>query len=130
MEARTESIPLVTAMIDEELEKAECSPKAQVQIDIALDELLSNIVRYAYAPRIGEATVRFDFDPGERTATITFRDRGKPYNPLEAKEPDTTLPANQRKIGGLGIFLVRKTMDAMRYRYENGYNILEIDKKI
>lgn len=130
LEARLESIPAVTAWIDEALEALDCPMKAQMQIDVALDELFSNIARYAYAPGTGEATVRFDFSEADGTAEITFIDGGVPYNPLENADPDTTLPASERSIGGLGIFLVKKTMDAMLYRHEGGKNILTVRKKI
>jgi len=65
-----------------------------------------------------------------RAAVITFRDSGVPFDPLQKEEPDTTLTAEEREIGGLGIFLVRKTMDAMEYRREDGFNVLTIRKKI
>lgn len=128
--AIVENIPAVTAFIDEKLEELACSPKAQCQIDVALDELLCNIARYAYAPGTGDATVRFGYDEDSRMVAITFIDAGKPFNPLEKPDPDTSLPASERKIGGLGIYLVRKTMDRMEYRYENGTNQLTIYKKI
>ena len=130
LNATLENIPAVTAFIDEQLEKADCGIKAQMQIDVAIDELFGNIAHYAYAPKMGTATVRFELAPESRTATITFMDQGIPFNPLSMADPDTTASADQRKIGGLGIFLVRKTMDGIQYRYENGMNILTIQKKI
>ncbi len=128
--AVVESIPEVTAFVDTELEALGCPMKAQMQIDIAIDELFGNIAHYAYAPDTGEATVRFDFDEQTRMACITFIDSGTPYNPLERKEPDVTLSAEEREIGGLGIFLVRKTMDGMDYEHRDGRNILSIRKRI
>ena len=130
LKATGESLPMVTAFIEEQLEACECSMKAQMQIDVAIDELFGNIIHYAYGEAEGDATVRFEMDEGTRMAAITFVDQGVPFNPLEQSEPDVTLSAEERSIGGLGIFLVRKTMDAVEYRYEDGCNILTIRKQI
>ena len=130
LKATIENIPRATAFIDEALEAAACSMKAQMQIDVAMDELFGNIARYAYAPGEGEATVRFHLQEETRTASITLIDSGIPFNPLSVAEPDTTSAAQDRPIGGLGIFLVRKTMDDMAYEYRDGKNILTIRKKI
>ena len=129
LQAIVENIPVVTAMMDEALEIAGCTPRAQMQLDIAVDELFANIAHYAYAPATGDATVRVEIAPADREARITFMDRGIPYNPLKAKEPDVSLPAEKRAIGGLGIFMVRKSMDDMRYEYRDGQNILTICKR-
>ena len=125
--ATTENIAAVTAFVDEELEKLDCSMKAQMQIDVAIDELFSNIAFYAYENG-GDATVRFDYADG--VVTLTFIDSGKPYDPTKKDDPDTTLSAEERPIGGLGIFLVKKTMDSLDYRYEDGKNVLTIKKTI
>ncbi|MBQ4428089.1 MAG: ATP-binding protein [Oscillospiraceae bacterium] len=125
--ATTENIAAVTAFVDEELEKLDCSMKAQMQIDVAIDELFSNIAFYAYENG-GDATVRFDYADG--VVTLTFIDSGKPYDPTKKDDPDTTLSAEERQIGGLGIFLVKKTMDSLDYRYEDGKNVLTIKKTI
>lgn len=125
--ATTENIGAVTAFVDEELEKVDCPIKAQMQIDVAIDELFSNIALYAYENG-GDATVIFDFADG--VVSLTFTDSGKPYDPTKKDDPDTTLSAEEREIGGLGIFLVKKTMDSIDYRYEDGKNILTIKKTI
>ena len=130
LKAVIESIPAATAFIDEQLEALDCAMRAQMQIDVAIDELFCNIARYAYDGGDGEATVKFDFDPSDRTAMITFEDSGKPFDPLQKADPDVTLAAEDRAIGGLGIFLVKKTMDAMAYRRENDQNMLTIHKRI
>ena len=130
LEAVPENIPEVTAFVDGELEARECGMKAQMQIDVAIDEIFSNIAYYAYAPEKGKATVRFDYDEATRTAEITFIDTGMAFNPLERPEPDVQASLEARQVGGLGIFLVRKTMDAVRYRRENGQNILTLSKTI
>lgn len=126
--ATLENIEVVTKFVDEQLEELDCPMKAQMQIDIAIDELFSNIARYAYAPNVGEATVRVQSSDDPLTVIITFIDKGVPYNPLEKEDPDTTLSADERQIGGLGIYMVKKSMDSMEYEYRNGQNILSIKK--
>ena len=124
------SLPEVTLFIDEWLETVDCGMKAQTQIDLAVDELFTNIASYAYAPGSGKATVRLDFDEVSRVASITFIDSGIPYDPLKKPDPDVTLSAEEREIGGLGIYLAKKATDKMDYRRENGLNILTIYKTI
>ena len=128
--AIVESIPQVTAFIETQLEALDCPMKTQMQISVAIDELFSNIAHYAYGKEAGEATVRFSFDAAGRMAEITFMDSGVPFDPLAKTDPDVSLSLADRKAGGLGIFLVKKTMDDMAYRYENGKNILTLFKRI
>ena len=130
IEAKKENLPEVTEFIDLKLEEAQCSMKAQMQIDIAVEELFVNIASYAYAPGTGQATVRIEIEDDPKTATITFTDEGVAYDPLAKEDPDITLSAEERGIGGLGIFMVKKSMDDMRYEYKDGKNILQIVKKI
>ena len=130
LKAVIESIPQATSFVDEQLEAIECPMKAQMQLDVAIDELFCNIASYAYGAVEGKATVRFDYDPAARRVILSFIDEGVPFNPLESDEPDVSLSAEERAIGGLGIFLVKKTMDSIKYRYENGQNILTIEKQI
>ena len=129
-DAVIESIADVTAFVEEQLEAAGCPMKAVMQIDMAIDELFGNIAHYAYAPETGKATVRVTMEEAPRAAVITFIDSGVAYNPLEVAEPDVTLSAADRPIGGLGIFLVRKTMDDMWYERRDGQNILHIRKRL
>ena len=84
LQATVEHIPDVTDFVDGELEALDCPVKARIQIDVAIDELFGNIAHYAYAPDTGEATVRFGWDPAARMVTITFIDRGVPYDPLKS----------------------------------------------
>ena len=125
-----ENISRVTAFVDEQLEALNCPIKAQMQIDIAIDELFGNIAHYAYSSETGKATVRFEFDPNTRMVSITFLDSGIPFDPLAKADPDVNAPTEERGIGGLGIYLVRKTMDRVDYRYADGRNILTIQKRI
>lgn len=126
--ATLENVAKVTEFVDEQLESKGCSMKSQMQIDIAIDELFSNIANYAYNPVVGPATVRVCVDGEPLAVTITFIDRGTPYNPLEKEDPDISLSTEDRQIGGLGIFMVKKMMDDMTYRYQDGQNILTIRK--
>lgn len=128
--ATVENIDAVTEFVDEQLEALDCPMKAQMQINIAIDELFGNIAHYAYNPDVGEATVRVEVMEEPLSVVITFIDGGVPYDPLAADDPDTSLSAEERAIGGLGIFMVKKSMDEITYRYEGGKNILSIRKKI
>ena len=100
-----------------------------MQIEVIVEEVFVNIAHYAYAPGTGPATVRFRAD-GAGAAELTFIDRGAPYDPLARPDPDVTLSAEERPIGGLGIFMVKKSMDDMRYAYRDGRNILTIQKRL
>lgn len=128
--ASVDAISIVTQFVDERLQELDCPIKAQSQIDIAIDEIVNNIASYAYAPDEGDLTVLFEADEAQRKAAITFIDSGIPFNPVEMKDPDVTLGVEERGIGGLGIYLVKKTMDDVIYQYGDGKNILRIEKKI
>ena len=104
--------------------------KAQMQIDIAIDELFGNIAHYAYNPEVGDATVRVEVVEDPLAVIITFIDKGVPYDPLAKADPNVTLSAEEREIGGLGIFMVKKTMDDITYEYKDGQNILKIKKNL
>ena len=128
--ATVENIETVTDFVNEQLEALDCPMKAQMQIDIAIDELFSNIAHYAYNPEIGQATVRVEVIDEPLSVVITFIDNGVPYDPLAKADPDTTLSAEEREIGGLGIYMVKKSMDDITYEYKDGQNILSIKKKL
>lgn len=130
VDATTANIPAVTDFVNEQLEAYGCSMKVQTQIDIAIDELFSNIAHYAYHPGVGPATVRVELREQPCSVVVTFIDNGVPYDPLKKEDPDTTLPADERQIGGLGIFMVKKSMDAVEYTYKDGQNILTITKNM
>ena len=126
--ATVENIETVTDFVNEQLEALDCPMKAQMQIDIAIDELFGNIAHYAYNPDVGDATVRVEVTEEPLAVVITFIDKGVPYDPLAKADPNITLSAEEREIGGLGIFMVKKTMDDITYEYKNGQNILKIKK--
>jgi anti-sigma regulatory factor (Ser/Thr protein kinase) len=130
IKALTENLQELISFVDGHLEDMGASMKAQMQIDIAVEELFVNIAHYAYAPDVGEAVISVTKDKEKNQISITFADSGKPYNPLEKPDPDVTLSAEERSIGGLGIFMVKKSMDDMRYEYKDGQNILTITKRL
>ncbi len=126
IDAKVDNLQQVLEFIDAELESVDCPMKAQMQIDIAVEEIFVNIAKYAYAPGEGHAVIGVLAEPGR--AEITFADSGMPYDPLAREDPDVTLSAEEREIGGLGIFMVKQTMDEMRYKYEEGQNLLTLVK--
>lgn len=128
--AKIENIERITAFVDEQLAFYQCPKKAQMQIDIAIDELFGNIAHYAYRPDEGPATVCVEVVKNPLSVVLTFIDNGIPYNPLEKSDPDTSLSADEREIGGLGIYMVKKTMDEIVYEYKNGQNILKVKKNL
>lgn len=130
VDATIENVAAVTAFVDEQLEQLDCPMKTQMQVDIAIDELFGNIAHYAYNPAIGAATVRIEVSENPLAVVITFIDNGVPYDPLAKADPDITLSAEEREIGGLGIYMVKKSMDDVSYEYRDGKNILRIKKNI
>ncbi|MCR4621569.1 MAG: ATP-binding protein [Clostridiales bacterium] len=130
LEAKVENLDDVIAFVDKALEEIDCPPKAQMQIDISVEELFVNIANYAYAPNVGMATVRVETQSDPREVAITFIDSGVPYNPLAKPDPDITLSSEERQIGGLGIFMAKKSMDKIEYEYTEGQNRLTIRKAI
>ncbi len=130
IQATVENIDAVTEFVEEQLEALGCSLKIRAQIDIAIDELFGNIAQYAYHPGVGPATVRVELTEDPLAVVLTFIDHGVPYDPLAKEDPNISLSAEERGIGGLGIYMVKKTMDGVDYEYKDGQNILRITKKI
>ena len=128
--ARTDQLEVVQEFIQQELENQECPMKVQMQIAIAVEEIFVNIAHYAYKPVEGDATIRCEVGGDPLEVTIQFLDHGKPYNPLAKEDPDITLSAEERQIGGLGMFMVKKSMDSLDYEYQDGKNILTIKKSL
>ncbi len=129
-EAKVECLAEVQAFVDEILESRDCPMKIQLMIDVAVEELFVNIASYAYPGGTGEAVIQVEVPEGSDEVKITFIDSGIPYDPTVKEDPDITTPAAARSIGGLGIFMVKKSMDQMTYRREDGKNILTIEKKM
>ena len=130
IEATDENLAAVQSFVEEQLDAAGCSSKAQMQIGVAVEEIFINIAHYAYAPGTGKTTVRVEVSDDPLTASITFLDHGVPYDPLAKPDPDVALPAGDRPVGGLGIFLTKKLMDDVSYEYWDGQNILTLKKKL
>ena len=130
LEAVTGNLPEVQAFVAEHLETADCSIKAQMQIGLAVEEIFVNIASYAYTPEKGLAKVRVEVSDEPVSVSITFVDSGTPYDPLAKEDPDVKLSAEDRDVGGLGIFMTKKAMDEISYVYKDGHNILTLKKNI
>lgn len=128
--AQIEKLQEVLSFLEQALGEVDCPLKKQMQIAVAAEEVFVNIASYAYAPGTGIATVCIETADDPPVATITFSDSGIPFDPLNKADPDVTLPAEERKIGGLGIFIAKKTMDEVRYEYKDGQNLLTLIKKL
>ena len=120
-----ETVSQVAEFMETEMEKFEVSPKISMKLLIAIDEIYSNIVRYSGAT---QATV--SINKIENTLKLQFKDNGIPYNPLDAKEPDITASAEDRSIGGLGIFMVKKMLDNVEYKNIDNCNVLTLTKNL
>ena len=128
LEATVEKLATVNNFVDEILAPFECSPKKRMQLDLVVEEIFVNIASYAYSPGQGSATIRAETTNDPLCIRMTFIDEGMAYNPLAKDNPDITLPLEERKIGGLGIFLVKKNVESIEYEYSEGKNTLTIVK--
>lgn len=128
--ASLDQLDTVQEFISEKLEQYACPMKAMMAIEIAVEEIFVNIANYAYRPEVGEATVCCEVNEDPMEVTIQFLDHGKPFNPLEKEDADISQDALLEREGGLGILMVKKSMDSVSYSYENGKNILTILKKM
>ena len=111
----------VHSVIDKKISK-----KQSMKLDVVIEELFVNIAKYAYDDA-GDVLIEVLFDKNK--LIITFVDEGNPFNPLERDDPDTSLSSDERQIGGLGIYMVKKMMDKVKYEYKDNKNILIIEKK-
>ncbi len=127
-EAKVDNMHEVLAFVDEQLEKHEASMKAQMAIDVALEEMYVNVANYAYGEEVGKCLVAIWFI--DEDAYIQLVDSGMEFNPLSKVDPDITLNAEDRDIGGLGIYMVKKTMDECAYQRIDGLNIFIMRKTI
>ena len=128
--AKAESLSDVLDFVGHMLESFDCSMKIQTAICVAIEEIFINVAYYAYPEGVGDVTLQIGFEEGSRTITFRMADKGLPFDPLKKPDPDITLSAEDREIGGLGILIAKKTMDSITYAYENGENILTMVKKI
>ena len=128
--AKTESLNDVLGFVEETLESFECPMTIQMAICVAIEEVFVNVAHYAYGEGQGDMRLGIGFEEDSRTVTFCMTDKGIPFDPLQKPDPDITLSAEDREVGGLGIFIAKKTMDSISYAYENGENILTMIKKI
>ncbi len=128
--AKTENLDAVVDFVEEELAPFECPMRTLLQLRLAIEEIFVNIASYAYAPVEGEAEVRCEVLEDPLRVVIQFLDSGQPFDPLAREDADTSEDALMSREGGLGILLVKNTMDDVQYSYENGKNILTISKKL
>ena len=130
IDAEVGNLEKVFDFIHTQLEGVDCSPRELMQIELAVDEIFVNIANYAYDKRGGKAKISCFVKRDPIGIEISFEDSGVKYDPLSAEDPDVTLSAQERQIGGLGIFLTKKSMDELAYEYSEGRNILTMKKKL
>ncbi len=118
----------VNGFVESRLDGIGCGIKAKMQIAVAVEEIFVNIAHYAYAPGSGKALIRVTTGSDPKSVTISFSDSGKPFDPTAKADPDITLSAEERDIGGLGIFMTKKIMDSVNYEYIDGKNVLTMKK--
>ena len=128
VDATVDNLNKVLAFIDEQLEANNCPMRVMLEIDVAAEEISVNVASYAYTSGVGSVAIEVNFEEQPKAVAIRFIDSGIPYNPLEKEDPDVTLPAEKRGIGGLGVFMVKKSMDEVTYEYKDGKNHLTIRK--
>lgn len=128
VEATVENLTAVNSFVDELLEDIDFSMKERMQLALAVEELFVNIANYAYAPATGMATIRGMIVEHPSGVVLVFEDEGMPYDPLAKEDPNTEAPIEERDIGGLGIFLVKKNVDDIHYEYRDRKNVLTIRK--
>ena len=128
IDALRENTEEVQAFVEEKLEQSSCAMKTKMQIAVSVEEIFVNIANYAYKPHTGTAWIRADVSGDPAVLTLVFIDRGTPYNPLAKEDPDVTLSAEDRKIGGLGIYMTKVFMDEKDYAYQDGQNVLTLKK--
>ena len=128
--AKTEALSDVLGFVEQMLDSYECPIKIQVALCVAIEEVFVNVAHYAYGEGEGNMSLGIGFDEESRAITFRMTDKGIPFDPLKKPDPDISLSADEREIGGLGIFITKKTMDSLTYTYENNENILTMIKKI
>ena len=126
--AEDKALKEVLAFTEEQLEAAGCPMKKIMPITVAIEEMFVNIAHYAYPDSTG--TVRDSIESGDHCVTFRLADSGVPFDPLARPDPDVTLSSKERKIGGLGIYMMKQTMDDVSYEYSNGENVLTMKKNI
>ena len=128
IEAKVENLPAVNEFVASLLEPFNCPVKVQLQLDLVVEEIFVNIAHYAYGGQVGQAVVQGKVLSEPAGLELVFIDQGQPYDPLSREEPDIDQCVEERAVGGLGIYLVKKNMDEVHYDYQQGKNILTLRK--
>ena len=128
--AKTEALSDVLGFVDQMLDSFGCPMKIRMAVCVAIEEMFVNVAHYAYGEGQGDMRLGIGLDEESRTVTFRMADQGVPFDPLQKPDPDITLSAEDREGGGLGIFIAKKTMDSIRYAYENGENVLTMTQKL
>ena len=129
IENQIEELPALAEKIDELAEKWELSQVITMNINMVLEEALSNIMFYAFKDS-SKNEIKISVSLTNKKITIKIIDKGIPFNPLSLQQPDITLPAEERPIGGLGVYLISQIMDKMSYTRQMNQNILTLNKNI
>ena len=127
--AKTESLNDVLGFVEETLESFECPMKIQMAICVAIEEVFVNVAHYAYGEGHGDMRLGIGFEEDSRTVTFCMTDKGIPFDPLQKPDPDITLSAEDREVGGLGIFMVKKMVESADYEYKDHMNKLTLTMK-
>ena len=129
--AKIEQWDTVLELVDLSMEDLSFSEREKNHIRVSAEEIFTNIVSYAYGSEGGNVEVSCGMNEEDvKEFWISFKDCGVPYNPLEYPDPDFDIPLDERRVGGLGIYMVKKFMDRVEYRNENGCNMITIGKKL
>ena len=128
IDAEVNKLDELLEFVDGFLEEVSCSAKAKIQLDVAIEEIFVNIASYAYGEGKGKAWFRISHSDSPSAVTLVFEDEGTPFDPLAKEDPDTTLSADKRQIGGLGILMVKKMATSIAYARVNDRNRLTIFK--
>ena len=132
IDAKIENLHSVFDRLTEELKQLDCGDRTINQCKLCAEEIFMNVASYAYNPETGKVRITLEDvrNSDERRLVFTFSDKGTPYDPLSAKDPDINAELEDREIGGLGVFLVKSTMDDVSYKYTDGQNVLRFEKVI
>lgn len=128
--AKIENLDIANAFLNEQLDALDVTAKERMQLELAFEELFTNVSNYSYGEDVGKVEVGVTYKDDECLLVIKVSDSGTPFNPLERETPDLTLSADDRPIGGLGIFMVKKNVDDITYDYVDGENVVTLYKKI
>ena len=130
IEAVVDNLDDVNLFVHKSIEQFEVSKRTLMQLDLVVEEIFVNIANYAYSPNTGLVKILLQTDIEPLSISLTFIDSGVPYNPLEKSDPDVNISADDRQIGGLGIFLTKNLVDDITYQFVDGQNVLQLTKSL